>query len=359
MEICMRRMVRLSLLGLVCGFAGACAVVEDAPKDEVSVGAAGDDVSSVTFALTSVPAGVHCVRVDSVSGAKMQQQEIGVTPGHSATIMFSGLPPGPCTLSVEAFTQSCSGVSGPTLPAWVSDAVMANLSAGENTDVNFVLRPAAGVNGSLDFVSLKLAPAGAAFGAVDVGTTSPTAAFTVKNIGKTTSAITVAIVGPDMSSFGSAGACPSLAAGATCTIQTSFHPTSAGAKTAQLSITGSPGGTVSAMLSGLGITTAHLTINPPTALFHGFGMDTVTFMVTNVGAAPVDVLFPLLSGIDAPQFMVTQPCQPPVLAPGGSCSLMVKYRSQFFPGMDQHATLTVSGSMGGSVSAELTGTFGP
>ena len=348
----MKRTAHLILLVSLMTTLGACGAPPDQPEPGDLAG--GDELSTVSFALTAVPAGIHCVRFSATSGTRTSQQESTVTPGPGVLLTFSGLPPGPCSLLAEAFTQACSSVSLTTPPAWVSDAAMATLSAGETTPVNFTLRPAAGVSGSLDFVSLTLTPATKAFGGIAIGTSGAPFIFSIKNIGMTTSAVTLTVTGADAPSFlMTSSGCASLAAGAACTAQVTFHPTTVGAKAATLSATGTPGGVVTAALTGTGLTPAHLTITPSSFDFHViFGSQTQSFTVTNTGGVAANGVGITLTP-PAPGFMLNLgSCGGPSLPAFASCSLSVTYTQM---GMDQTTNLTVASSNGGTAVAVLVG----
>jgi hypothetical protein len=345
---------------LLLSLGGACAQVEDpAGADGEPAASADREVATVSFELTAVAAGIHCVRFSAVSGTRMQEQKSTVTPGNSSIITFSGLPPGPCKLSVDAFTQACSSVSSTTAPAWLSDSVMATLAAGENTPVSFALRPAAGVNGSLDFISLVVTPSALNFGDVAVGTTSAPQSITIKNIGGSTSSVSLGLTGSGAVAF-ALGPCASLAAGASCVVPITFHPGAVGQVTVQLNAIGTPGGTVTATLSGRGAVPAQLALSPAAADFHSGpfgGSDTLTFTVSNLGGLPTGPLTVDRSGPDAAQFAIVGNGCPAVLASGASCAVAVQFTTGGATS-DKHATLTLSASPGGTAMSQLTGHFG-
>jgi hypothetical protein len=211
---------------------------------------ASEGVSSVGLALAApVPANVRCVRMGGQSGARTVEIEAAVTPGTNAQVTFAGLHPGLWTLVLEGFSQTCANVSGTTLPTWMSQTATTTLGPGRN-DLGFVLRPAADVRGSIDFVSLTLTgPAG--FGVLLIGN-SETHNFTIKNAGAATSQITVAITGGIGNQFTATVPCPTLPAHESCVGTVTFHPTLPGTTFAQLSVTGSPGGTVTTTVIGTG-----------------------------------------------------------------------------------------------------------
>ena len=104
--------------------------------------------------------------------------------------------------------------------------------------------------------SLTVAPLTLDFGQQKINTTSAAQAVKVTNVSAAAVPITsVALQGTQASQFARTHNCgSSLAAGASCTINVVFKPTSTGAKTATLNVNGTGGGLRSVALSGTGIT---------------------------------------------------------------------------------------------------------
>jgi hypothetical protein len=229
---------------------GACTTALTPPASAPASAAGSEGASSVGLALAApVPANVRCVRLRGQSGTRTVEIEAAVTPGTNAQVTFAGLHPGLWTLVLEGFSQTCANVSGATLPTWVSQTATTTLGPSRN-DLGFVLRPAADVRGTIDFVSLTLTgPAG--FGVLLIGN-SETRSFTIRNAGTATSQITVAITGGIGNQFTATVPCPTLPASESCVGTVTFHPTFPGTTFAQLSVTGSPGGTVSTTVLGTG-----------------------------------------------------------------------------------------------------------
>src|SRR5262245_31213563 len=106
---------------LIVVSSAACSLAACAPDDPAG-GFGSDtptsaDLARVSLALTSVPTGVNCLRLDHEVGTRRVESKVGVTPGAaSALVTFPGLAPGACLLTVEGFSQSCGSVSASTLP---------------------------------------------------------------------------------------------------------------------------------------------------------------------------------------------------------------------------------------------------
>lgn len=142
----------------------------------------------------------------------------------------------------------------------------------------------------------------------------------------------VQINGPDASSFNvSYNGCQGYVLGAdgNCQIQLNFQPSSVGPEQAQLEIDND--GTTSPLfvsLSGVGLSGAALTVNPPQAVFGNtpLGSSTSqTLTLTNTGDAPLQIqeLF-LVAG--SPQvFPMSDGCSGQQLAPGALCQVTVGF----------------------------------
>ncbi len=179
-----------------------------------------------------------------------------------------------CTFAI-AFTPGAAGISMATVH-------IAATPGGELTRnvMGNGLQP-----GALDIVQ-----ASHAFNPRLIDGTPTTATFTVKNTGQ------VATGTPMPSITGTAGAyaiasttCNApLAPNATCSVGVTFHPTTVGSKPATLVVTGSPGGSDSATLSGTGI--AHVTVTKTgngTVTSNMTGIDCGSGCATDFSATPV------------------------------------------------------------------------
>ena len=209
---------------------------------------------------------------------------------------------------------------------------------------------------------LTITPSPVAFADTTVGQASASQVFTVTNTGGSpTTAIITALAGNDPSQFtivaGSNG-CSGvvLAAGATCTIAVTFTPTSGGAKSANLSASANTGGTATAGISGNGIPGAQFTIAPASHDFGAIGIGTnssfFSFTVTNNGGQTSAVPTVALGGTNASQFVLQNGCTA-ALAPAGTCTVQVRFAPNI--GGNDTATVTVSGTPGGTATATVTG----
>ena len=106
--------------------------------------------------------------------------------------------------------------------------------------------------GSATRGALTVTPGASASPSQTVGTTSPAQAVTLQNPG--TGAASISSIGASGDFAQTNGCGGSLAAGASCTINVTFTPTAAGARTGTLTITSNaPGSPTTASLSGTGV----------------------------------------------------------------------------------------------------------
>lgn len=205
-------------------------------------------------------------------------------------------------------------------------------------------------------------PSSLTFANTTVGQTSATQTVVITNTGGSpTGALTTSLSGtnPDQytivaGSNGCQGAV--LAANGTCNIVVSFTPNSGGAKSASLTVVGAPGGTAIVGLNGNAIPDAHFAIAPASHDFGAVGIGTnssfFTFTVTNDGGQTSGVPNVVLGGANATQFSIQNGCTMALVA-GGTCTVQARF-SPNIAGSDT-ATITVSGTPGGSAVANLFG----
>jgi CSLREA domain-containing protein len=180
-----------------------------------------------------------------------------ITPG---ALAFSGTNIGDFGLS----NDTCSNTALVNNFACSADAVFHPVSAGNGARGPATLSfptnvaPTSSVN-SIDFTGdvteyISLVPSPKDYGSTQVNTPTAATQFTVENAGPGTSGtLAVTLSGANASEFGITGddcSGNTLGDDATCTVSVRFAPTSAGAKSASLNVTGTPGGTQSSALTG-------------------------------------------------------------------------------------------------------------
>jgi hypothetical protein len=287
------------------------------------------DGEAVSVALTAVPTGMRCVRFTSVAGARVYAQDFDVTGLANLTAQVRGLPANiALSITADAYAVACPSITPTTQAAWVSAPVAVTLTPGIVPPLSFALRPAGGVSGGVDFLFLAASPQSKAFPAMVVGQTSTTS-FTIINIGPTaTGPLSAAFPsGTTQFSLGTS-TCEgvALAVNGSCTIQVTFAPTAAGAKSGTFQVTGAPGGALPVSVSGTGVQAAALAFAPATA--QDFGMvgvgkssPQVTYTVTNSGGLTTAAVAVTSSD---PAFVVSgSTCD--VLDKGQSCTVKVAF----------------------------------
>ena len=211
---------------------------------------------------------------------------------------------------------------------------------------------------------LEIDPTSKAFGSLATGSASAGETFTVTNTGGSSSGTLQSFLsGTNPGQFHmSADTCDgvTLAPAATCTVQVAFQPTATGAKTASLKVSGAPGGTATASLTGTGLAPAQISITPASLAYGsvvpGGTPEAFTFTVTNTGGVSTSALALGLSGTDSSQFqnnVVDDLCTGQVLAPSGSCTVVIEFDPTSV-GL-KLASLDVSATTGGSDSSALAG----
>jgi len=212
---------------------------------------------------------------------------------------------------------------------------------------------------------LTMTPTTSSFGSVAIGSSSAPSTFTVTNGGSVpTGIVDVAVLGANKGDFvpvtdGCSGR--DLPSGGTCTLVVRFAPIGAGARSATLVATASPGGTVSANLQGTGSATpAALEISPLSQPFGSvvIGSETSSsFTVRNHGEVATGALKVLVSGgLDGTSdFSIeSDECSGTPLAGLGTCTIQIRFQPTSSGA--KSASLVVSATPGGSATASLSGT---
>lgn len=301
----------------------------------------GTTSAAVTFAVANLggsPTGQVSV---AIAGVNADQFEIS-SPGCLAPLQ----PAGNCLVQV-VFKPTTDGQKLASLTITDSAAPAAPL--------------AAALTGTATGVSNLAITGTPALGTVVVGATGTPGAFTVKNNGGTASgALTVAISETEFVKSDDTCTGVSLPAAGTCTLAIALKPTSVGAKTAILTVSGASGSPGSLQLSGAAIGGAGLTVSPPSLDFGSIPVNTITtemtIQVTNGGGAPTGVLTFAKTGAGATQFNITgNNCQA-ALVPTGKCSIVVRFEPTIVG--NAAATVTISDGIV-SGKTEMTGTATP
>jgi hypothetical protein len=214
---------------------------------------------------------------------------------------------------------------------------------------------------------LSISPANVPFGSLIVGQTSTASSVVIVNTGSGTSGpLTTLLVGnADFSIKADGCSGTALAANDNCTLSLQFTPTVAGTRSGTLQLSASPGGSISAALSGTGLAPAALSITPPSYTFPrtttgGQSLDSVGFTIKNPGEATAGSTSPLtvaISGTNASDFVKgTDTCTGSTLPSGATCAVIVTFKPAALSSGSRAGSLVVAASPGGSASANIAGT---
>jgi hypothetical protein len=203
--------------------------------------------------------------------------------------------------------------------------------------------------------SVALTPGTLTFGATNIGARSGAETATATNSGDESAQIVQVTASGDFQAVSSCGA--SVAGHSACTIAVTFVPTQAGARTGTLTVV-TPFETLTSGLTGTGVGTAALVLNPGSL---AFGTEDLqqrsapeTITVTNAGTAAVTVTGVTTTDVTpgTNDYAATSNCG--VLAAGANCTVSVTFTPSV-AGPDA-GTLTVAASgLGNGVTAALTG----
>ncbi len=274
-------------------------------------------------------------------------------------------PDGPAEAAGETGAETSTDAPSEASEAGMGDAPAETTTSEGGPDAPSEAAPEGGMDGGTEAdaaaAMLGISPnTGGPSGAVEIGSMSATFTFNVSNSGGATSGTpTVSISGTNAADFSQTNTCPTtggIAAAGMCTVTVTFTPSINGSETASLDVTASPGGSVSAMLTGTG---AGLTIMPTSGTFGPTGADgsssmSQTFTVTNTGPATSGVPAVSLTGTNASSFGVTNNMCTAAIASLGTCTFNVTFTPQDAGTLTASAQVTAS--PGGTATATLSGT---
>ena len=347
------------------GVKGAALQAAATPGGTAAADLGGTGATPANLSISPSPHGFGNQVINTTSGAQtFTVTNNGGVPSGTIATSVAGTDPG-------QFTKSADNCNGQTLApggsCTVKTAFAPTSSGAKSASLDASATPGGTAGAALTgtgqtAAQLELTPSSEDFGTVVQGDQSAIKTFTVQSTGEqTTGALTISRIGPQGTQFSiSSTTCgPALIQNATCTIDLRWNPTPpfTGDPDATLGVGASPGGFDSATLNGTAITPANLTISPTSWDFgnvlQGTNSETKQFTVANTGEQSAQINTITLGG----KFNFTSPgtCGPTL--PGGqSCTLDVRFE----PGASDTGPLTgdvgVSGSVGGNVSASLSGT---
>jgi uncharacterized repeat protein (TIGR01451 family) len=206
---------------------------------------------------------------------------------------------------------------------------------------------------------LSFGPGGFDFGATVVDAPGATTDFTLTNGGGTATGVPLVSL-PAGSGFTIAdnGCTMPLPASGQCVVRVGFTPGApVGPKAATLSASASPGGTATAMLSGVALAAGALGATPTARSFGsialGAASDPLSVEIKNTGGASVDGVGYAITGNDAPSFAIASNDCTATLAVGETCHLGITFTPKAVG--PRTASLTATSALG-NVAVGLDGT---
>jgi hypothetical protein len=327
---------------------GAAAISIQASSQTWGAFAWGTTSSDVAFTVTNnggIPTGALAVALTGtyagqfVLGAQSNCSGVQLAASGTCTVAAHFAPASPAQGSVQA-SLTVSGSPG--------GAVAATLSGDAESSA-----------------SLAFGQASYPFGPITRGSPSTPLTLTVTNSGGVPSGVPGApsITGTNAGDFYvvTNNCTAAIGPAASCTMSVVFLPQSAGAESASIALTGTPGGTATAALGGAGLTKPTLAISPnPGNTFPvttiGHTSAAVTFTVTNSGQTASSALgAPTLAGGNSGDFAIltaNDNCIGATLAAnGGTCT----FQMTFAPSTTSPETtsLTIADSGGDSATDGL------
>lgn len=180
--------------------------------------------------------------------------------------------------------------------------------------------------------AFSITPSAENYGSIPLGSSSAPRQFTVQNVGGgPSSELSVAVTGShagDFSVITENCTGVTLASGASCTVSVNFAPLALGARSAQLAVSATSGGTGSATLTGSGATSAQLTVTPTALDFGNVVLGSMLDMevtLANVGASASSTISTSIVGTAATDFLRFNECEGQSLAAGASCTISIRF----------------------------------
>ncbi|HET6149696.1 MAG TPA: choice-of-anchor D domain-containing protein [Polyangia bacterium] len=196
------------------------------------------------------------------------------------------------------------------------------------------------------------------FGTVVIGKTTGTVNWTVINGGDVATGLPTLVNSNSNEVMVTSNSCNApIAGGASCVIGLAFRPSNSGTRTGTLTLSATPGGSVTFTATADGQAAAGLALAPANGSVTNFGNVLVganlteTFMLTNTGQQPTTAVTVTLNTAAGSGFALVAPTTSEcvsgttTLAGGASCAIRVRFTAPG-PGM-QTATLAASATAGG------------
>jgi hypothetical protein len=214
----------------------------------------------------------------------------------------------------------------------------------------------------------SLSPSTLTFGSQLVSTSSVAQTLTMANTGNAGLSISsIAVLGTNSSDFNQTNNCPmspaTLAVGGSCTISFTFKPSTAGAKSALLTVSdNSSGGAQTVGLAGTSVASGPIASLSPSMLTFGSQIVNTssaiqTLTLANPGNAGLSINSIAVTGTNSSDFTQTNNCpmSPGTLAVGGTCTINFTFKPSTMSG-DSALAIISDNASGGTQTVMLVGT---
>jgi hypothetical protein len=260
-----------------------------------------------------------------------------------------------CPVSPATLAVSSSCTVNVTFTPTATGARAASLSITDNGSSS---PQSASLSGTGVLPAVTLSPTSLSFGNQNLNTTSGAMPVTITNSGPGMLTIsTIGISGGNPGDFAQTNNCPvspaTLAVSASCTVNVTFMPTAAGARSASVSVTDNGAASPqSVSLTGTGAVPT-VTLSPTSLSFGNQNLNTASspmpVTVTNSGPGLLTISSIAISGTNAGDFAETDNCpiSPATLAVSASCTVNVTF------------TPTAAGARSASISITDNGASSP
>ena len=280
------------------------------------------------------------------TGSNSAKQSVAVTNTGNAPLSLSGIGLTGPDAAMFALTTTCGASLAPTATCTAtvtfSPTSTGAKSAAIGMQTNASSNPNIALTGTGTTPIAAISVFSVAFSSQLAGTTSALQTFNLSNTGTAAMAVTgLSLTGADATVFTLQNGCgASLAPAATCAVTVAFAPTSAGVKTAAITVQTDAASSPVVALTGTAVAPA-ASVSVSTMTFAGQRVGTAspaqTLIISNTGSADLSVTSVTLTGADAAAFSISNSCGAS-LAPLASCA----------------ATITFSPSTAGSKLASAT-----
>ena len=316
--------------------------------------------TTVTASSASITSAQTTSLMATVKGATPLGSS-GRAPAIAGTVSFATATKalGTCTLGAAG---TCSLMVNGSVLVLGSNPITATFAGSKTYPTSASDATTVTVTGGAAAPAVTFAPASVAFGSEAVGVQTAAHVVTLKNTGSATLSITsIALSGTGVSSFViTAKTCTTtLAAAASCTFSVAFKPTTSGALSAAVAVTGNAGASSQSVpLTGTGTVAAGtlLTITPVSLAFGSetVGAYGVSQLVTikNVSTAALTGTTISFTGTNATSFRQLSTCLA-TMAAGSSCTALISFVPQTAGALTAQYNVTTTTA---SAKVAITGT---